>query len=70
VGPAGQLSIRYKSLICPNYKKVVDYGSQNIKWYQLVHLWIKVVVLRYSFDNDVGTCMYGFVHTLKMIFAG
>jgi cytosine/uracil/thiamine/allantoin permease len=27
--------------------KVVDFGSQNVKWYHLVHLGIKVVVLCY-----------------------
>jgi hypothetical protein len=28
--------------------KVVDFGSQNVKWYHLVHLGTKVVVLCYS----------------------
>jgi hypothetical protein len=34
-----------------NSTKVVDFGFQNVKWYHLVHLSTKVVVLCYSLSN-------------------
>jgi hypothetical protein len=34
-----------------NCRKMVDFGFQNVKWYHLIHLSIKVVVLCYSLNN-------------------
>jgi hypothetical protein len=35
-----------------NCRKVVDFGFQNVKWYHLVHLSTKVVVLCYSLHQQ------------------